>query len=229
MRGVLRDRPDIAVWGESSERALLFVHGVGGSKADAETFAERVARHGWQTVSVDLPATFMPWECVPFLRDVVAMMREQWSTIGLHATSIGAWFSTMALSGQPLAGALLLSPVLDMVGMIEQMMASASVTRDELESAGEIAAAGGAALSWRYLTWAEQNRAADWDVPTSIIVGENDELISRSSVEEFARRCGADVTTVPGGAHWLHLPHELDAIACWEDGAVSRMEGTPHS
>lgn len=224
MRGALADRSDVTVWGESCERAFLFVHGMGGSRADAEMFAQRATRHGWQTVSVDLPPALLPWECVPFLQDAVAMMREQWPTIGLHATSIGAWFSTRALGGQPLAGALLQSPVLDMVGMIEQMMASAGVTRDELESAGEISAAEGTVLSWRYLRWAEQHRFEAWDAPTSIIVGENDELIPRICVDEFARKFGADVRTVPGGAHWLHLPHELDAVARWEDGSLSRED-----
>ena len=42
-------------WGRPSRRGILYLHGQGGSKAEAAFFAAAAADAGWQTVSVDLP------------------------------------------------------------------------------------------------------------------------------------------------------------------------------
>ena len=207
---------DCQVLGSDADRAFLVVHGMGGSLNDAAPFASLAADHSWQVVSVGLPRSFLPWDCVPYLTTTFAAMRARWSRIGLRATSIGAWFSLQALDGRGVERALLQSPVVDMVGLVEAMMAEAGVNRAQLEVAGELPGPGGSVLSWRYLTWAERHRVERWDAPTSIIVGDADELLVPGSVERFAGRVGADVTTVAGGAHWLHQPAELESIARWE-------------
>lgn len=216
---------DVTVWGESAPRAFLCVPGAGGSRRDAEGFAARAAQAGWQTAACDLPEGLLPWECVPYLHDLAAQMRQRWPVLGLRATSIGAWLSLVALRDAHLEIALLQSPVLDMVGLIEQMLRQEGVSREELAEQGEIRTDSGA-LSWRYLTYAEDHGVRSWSVPTSIIVGERDELLPREAVDAFCRRFGADLTVVEGGAHWLHEPGELDAVARWEAAALApRGEG----
>ena len=42
-------------WGRPSRQGILYLHGQGGSKAEAAFFAAAAADAGWQTVSVDLP------------------------------------------------------------------------------------------------------------------------------------------------------------------------------
>ena len=58
-------------WGRPSRRGILYLHGQGGSKAEAAFFAAAAADAGWQTVSVDLPghgdreseaAALVPWQ-----------------------------------------------------------------------------------------------------------------------------------------------------------------------
>ncbi|WP_103063426.1 alpha/beta fold hydrolase [Actinomyces qiguomingii] len=204
---------------------------MGGSRRDAEGFALRAVQAGWQTVACDLPEGLLPWDCVPYLRDLVARMRQRWPVLGLRATSIGAWLSLVALRDVPLTLALFQSPLLDMAGMIEQMMRQVGVSRERLADRGAIRTDAGV-LSWRYLAYAEANCVAAWEVPTWIIVGERDELISRKSVEDFCSRFGADLTVVPGGAHWLHAPGEVDAVAQWErlrlqQGPRARWQALP--
>lgn len=205
----------VTVWGENAPRAFLCVHGAGGSRRDAEGFALRAAQTGWQAVACDLPEGLLPWDCVPYLRHLAARMRSRWPVLGLRATSIGAWLSLVALCDEPLALALFQSPLLDMVGMIERMLRQADVSREELAEQGEIRTDSGV-LSWRYLVYAENNSGLSWDVPTSVIMGERDELVPHKSVEDFCRRFSADLTVVSGGAHWLHAPRELAAVAAWE-------------
>jgi pimeloyl-ACP methyl ester carboxylesterase len=105
-------------WGRPSRQGILYLHGQGGSKAEAAFFAAAAADAGWQTVSVDLPghgdreseaAALVPWQVVPELRCALAELRGRWDRVGLFGSSLGAWFGLLAYPDAPLAGALFLS------------------------------------------------------------------------------------------------------------------------
>lgn len=64
----LECRRDVLISPNYAERAVLVIHGMGGSKADAEQFADRAATHRWQMVSVDPPQSYQPWDCGPVRR-----------------------------------------------------------------------------------------------------------------------------------------------------------------
>jgi hypothetical protein len=64
------------VWGEPSGNLYLFIHGQGGCKEEAESFAKIAGCYGWQVLSLDLLGhgerkeeknTFDPWHIVPEL------------------------------------------------------------------------------------------------------------------------------------------------------------------
>ena len=78
-------------WGRPSRRGILYLHGQGGSKAEAAFFAAAAADAGWQTVSVDLPghgdreseaAALVPWQVVPELQTVLAYVKRVVATMG---------------------------------------------------------------------------------------------------------------------------------------------------
>ena len=97
------------IYGEKSEKAYIFVHGKCGRKEEAESFAETVSAAGYQIISIDLPEhgerkgekdTFYPWVAVPELKATVEYAKEKWKHLSLRATSIGAWFSMLALQNE---------------------------------------------------------------------------------------------------------------------------------
>ena len=57
------------VWGTESERAYIYVHGMNGSKNDAEGFAGVAERFGYQVVSFDV-GIFDPVNTLPELEGV---------------------------------------------------------------------------------------------------------------------------------------------------------------
>ena len=110
------------IWGASSDKIYLYVHGKSGCKEEAASFAELACAKGWQVLSMDLPehgerkgdtSSFDPWHAVPELNAVYDYLQDGWKKTALFANSIGAWFSMLSFAGKPLEKALFVSPVLD--------------------------------------------------------------------------------------------------------------------
>ena len=98
------------IWGTSSKRLYLYIHGQGGCKEEAEAFANIACRNGWQVLSIDLPEhgdrksesnSFDPWHIVPELNTIMKFAKGHWEQISLFANSIGAWFSMLSFKDDP--------------------------------------------------------------------------------------------------------------------------------
>ena len=120
---VINEVPAV-LWGQRSERLFLYIHGKGGNKEEAAAFSEIVCPKGFQVLSIDLPehgqrkpetGTFDPWHAVPELKMIMEYAHKHWQSISLFANSIGAWFSMLSFSSEPLEQCLFLSPVVDFI------------------------------------------------------------------------------------------------------------------
>ena len=216
------------LYGEPSDRVVLFVHGQCGFKEDAAPFAELAAPKGWQVLSVDLPehggrtdgVPLLPWAVVPELSAAMAYAQAHWQHIAVRATSIGAWFSLLAFAGTPVECCLLVSPLTDMAGMISSMMQAANVTEAQLEAVQEIAVPGGPALSWRYLCYARSHTAAAISDQTHVLWASGDAMIPKSAVDAFVQKASAVLTVYPGGEHWFHTDEQVAFLRRWEAAAL---------
>lgn len=211
--------------GERSEKLFLFVHGQGGNKDEAKAFADIACPIGWQVLAIDLPkhgeraddsATFDPWHAVPELHQVMQYAKEGWSQVAVRANSIGSYFSILAFSGEPLVKCLLVSPLLDMERMIENLMHWSGVTEDCLEQEKVIPTDFGQTLSWEYLCYARSHRIDRWDIPTCILRAKKDELIDEDTVISFSNRFGCKLKVTEVGEHWFHTPEQLSVLRQWE-------------
>lgn len=212
------------LYGPDSGQVFLFVHGQNGSKEEAADFAGLVLPFGYQVLSIDLPGhgtrlsetdCFDPWHIVPELKTVMTWMRGRWSDISLRCNSLGAWFSMLAFSDEPLRQCLFVSPVLDMAELIGDMMEWAGVTAERLEREKEIVTDFGQTLSWEYRNYARSHPIVRWTPPTHILCGENDQLVRRETAETFAARFHGTVTVMPRGEHWFHTPEQLRFRDSW--------------
>lgn len=229
----LRGIPAV-LYGENAGSVYVFVHGKMGCKADAEGFAEVVCPRGFQVVSIDLPGhgertaeaeRFVPWEVTPELGALADFARNRWEKISLCATSLGAYFSLLAFGDLKLEKSLFLSPILDMVRLIEDMMGWAGVTREQLRLEGEIPTSFGETLSWRYLTYAREHPITRWSCPTAILWGDRDHLTSRETAEAFAKRFGCRLTVMEDGEHWFHTQEQLAVLDAWLHREAREKEG----
>ena len=213
------------LYGSQSRRVYLYIHGKNGCKEEAERFAATACAAGWQVLAIDLPEhgsrkngpeKLVPWVVIPELQAVYARMQPVWPHIRLYGVSIGAWFAMQALQAEKPEKALFVSPVVDMETLITNMMQGTNVTEAQLQAAGKIPTSFGETLSWPYLCWVREH-PLQWHTPTQVLYGDQDNLTSRTELEQFRQQSGARLTIMEGGEHWFHTEVQLAVMQSWEE------------
>lgn len=185
--------------GEPSHKVYLYVHGKMGSKEEALAFAEQACPAGYQVLAIDLPEhgerkngpeRLLPW--------VVTRSCNLWISMQGCTGGRSRCGPRASVRGSPCwryrkrhcAGALFVSPIVDMEDLIGRMMQQANVTEEQLKAAGEIPTTFGETLSWPYLCWVREHPLR-WRIPTQVLYGEADELTSYAVLRPLqARRPG---------------------------------------
>lgn len=215
------------LYGEPAEQGYVFLHGQMGCKEEAEAFARATCPKGIQVLSLDLPGhgerqtwgeELVPWTAVPDIQAALNWAKRRWKTISLRANSIGAYFAMLAFDAP--SRALLVSPILNMEGLILTMMGWAGVTEEQLRERGEIATSFGQTLSWQYLCWVREHPVHNWTCPIRILYGNQDNMTSRQTMDEFVRLHDARLTVMEGGEHWFHTPEQLAVLRKWEETEI---------
>ena len=219
------------VWGSSSEKIIVAIHGNLSDKADEpiSILSEIAALHGYQVLSFDLPehgdrktekTPCKVQNCVEELKTVMNYAREKWQIVSLFGVSMGAYFSLLAYREMPIEHAWFLSPVVDMEQIIQNLMKASSVLEEQLEREQTIQMPFGQTLYWDYLVYVRNNRIEKWDIPTDILFGENDDVCDTNIIKDFSERFDCSLTTVSRAEHWFHTPEQLNALRSWLENKV---------
>lgn len=203
------------------KKALLYIHGKGGSCLEAERYRDLCP--GYAVVGADYVIDF-PWVVEDRLREAYEALRRDYGQVAILANSIGAYFTMHALGRFEIERALFISPILDMERLILDMMGWANVTEEDLGRRGEIPTDFGETLSWDYLRFVREHPVR-WDVPTEILYGDRDHLTPRQTVDAFAAAHRAGVTVMEGGEHWFHTREQLAFLDNWIETVL--MEAVP--
>ena len=212
------------IWGERSDRVYLVVHGKASCKEDAERFATIAVDKGYQVISFDLPEhgerASLERACtvqngVQDLRKVMDYVRQNWNSVRLFATSLGAYFSLVAYRDVGFDMCLFSSPILNMQRLIENMMRWFNVTPEQLQVQREIPTPIGETLSWDYYRYVREHPVEVWNSPTAILYPELDNLTEQAVVADFTQRFAASVDVVSGSEHYLHTERELAIMEDW--------------
>lgn len=223
------DRIPAILYGNLGTKVYLYVHGKLGHKEEAEAFAELACLKEWQVLSIDLPghgerkdemSRFVPWHVVPELQTVMQYIQERWSEVALYANSIGAWFSILAYENVVLKQCLLVSPILDMKKLIENMMSWAGVTEQELKEKQQIETNFGETLDWQYYQYAKEKEPLSWTKPTYILYAGKDHLTDRDSVNRFTKKNHCKLMIMEEGEHWFHTPEQLRFLEEWIQNVI---------
>lgn len=214
------------LWGSDSDRAFIAVHGNMSNKEDTviRILAEEAERHGYQTLSFDLPehgersnegTPCKVQNCVSDLRKVMDFSRSRYQNISLFACSFGAYFSLLEYEREEFMQALFLSPVVDMKRIIQNMMLWFGVTEDRLKEEQEIQTPIGQTLYWEYYRYVLDHPIERWNCATSILYGANDNLCERDTIDAFVNQFGCKLEVLQAGEHYFHTPEQLEYYSKW--------------
>lgn len=214
------------LWGESSEKIMVAVHGNASSKTDAPIalLAGEALPLGYQVLSFDLPqhgdrkkepTLCKVQNCVQDIRRIMDFATGQSRQVSLFACSMGAYFSLLACRDLSVRQSLFLSPVVDMKRLIDSMMKGFGVSLERLRAEQEIALPIGQTLYWDYYCYVQDNPVTAWESPTAILYGEADELTGYEEITSFAQRFGCSLTVMKQGEHYFHTPAQLDFYCRW--------------
>ncbi len=214
------------LWGEPSDQLILTVHGNQSSKTDVpiEILAQEATSLGFQVLSFDLPEHGErknepePCNTQTCKRDLLAVLAfavPKYKEISLFACSMGAYFSMLTFADELFQRCLFLSPVVDMLHIIQNMMRWAQVSEEQLEQEREIVTAFGPTLYWDYYQTVKANPITRWNTPTSILYGAKDELCAKEDVTSFAERFHCDLQIAENAEHYFHTEEDLSVYRDW--------------
>lgn len=190
---------------------VIYIHGKGGSIEETNHY-QSIFREN-DVIGFDYKSQ-TPWEAeieFPILYDRCA---KSYDSVILIANSIGAYFAMLSLVEKNISQALFISPIVDMEKLIMDMMKWLNITEDELKSKKEVETEFGETLSWEYLSYVK-NHPIRWNVPTSILYGEKDNLTFQETITKFAEQIGATLTIMENGEHWFHTDEQLKFLDTW--------------
>ena len=192
-------------------KTVLYIHGKGGNATESTHYESLFP--DCKVIGLDYK-TFSPWETGKEIHEAVVSLKIEAESIILIANSIGAFFSMNANLNGLIEKAYFISPVVNMEKLICDMMKWANVTEAELEQRKIIHTDFGEELSWEYLCYVRKH-PLNWQVPTSILYGEKDNLTSIETIRAFAEEQGATLAVMKGGEHWFHTEEEMKFLDEW--------------
>lgn len=190
---------------------VIYIHGKGGNIEETNHY-QSIFRES-DVIGFEYKSQ-TPWDAeieFPMLYDMYA---KAYDSITLIANSIGAYFAMISLAEKNITHALFISPIVDMEKLISSIMKQSNITEDELESKKKMNTKFGEILSWEYLSHVK-NHPIRWNVPTSILYGEKDNLTSKESITKFSEQISADLTIMEDGEHWFHTDEQLNFLDTW--------------
>lgn len=212
------------IWGEPSDKAVVFVHGKLSNKEAAEPFARIAERKGLQTLSFDLPehgerAGNHEERCdilqgIGDLNKIADYAFSRWNTLSLFACSLGAYFSLNAYTERPFEKALFQSPIADMEELVKNMMLWFGVSEERLRDEREINTPVDT-LRWDYYKYILSHPVNVWPIPTHILYGGKDNLQTREAVMRFAKRFSCRLTVSEDSEHAFMADGDAEIVAHW--------------
>jgi len=192
-------------------KALLYIHGKGGSSQEIEQYKPFCVNYYCFGLDFDYS---VPGQAKEIILASFKNLHERYEKVSILANSIGAFFSMLSLQKSPVEKAFFISPILDMEKLILDMLKWSGVTEKELFDKGEIDTDFGEKLSAEYLCYV-RNNPIKWNVDTEILYGENDNMTSIETVNNFVKKHNAKLTVMKNGEHWFHTPQQMEFLYNW--------------
>ena len=193
------------------KNVVIYIHGKYGTAEEAEYY--RKFFNETDIIGFEYTSEY-PWDFQKEFSNFIDNIYIKYKKISIIANSIGAYFTMLSLTNKNIEKAFFISPIVDMEKLITDMMVSENITEEELYKKKKIKTSFGEILSWDYLTFARKN-PIEWNIPTYILYGENDDLTSYETILNFTNKSKANLTIMKGGEHWFHTDEQIEFLDNW--------------
>ena len=193
------------------KNVVIYIHGKYGTAEEAEYYKKFFNKA--DIIGFEYTSEY-PWDFQKEFSNFIDNIYIKYKKISIIANSIGAYFTMLSLTNKNIEKAFFISPIVDMEKLITDMMVSENITEEELYKKKEIKTSFGEILSWDYLTFARKN-PIEWNIPTYILYGENDDLTSYETILNFTNKSKANLTIMKGGEHWFHTDEQIEFFNNW--------------
>ena len=193
------------------KNVVIYIHGKYGTAEEAEYY--RKFFNETDIIGFEYTSEY-PWDFQKEFSNFIDNIYIKYKKISIIANSIGAYFTMLSLINKNIEKAFFISPIVDMEKLITDMMFLENITEEELYKKKEIKTSFGEILSWDYLTFARKN-PIEWNIPTYILYGENDDLTSYETILNFTNKSKANLTIMKGGEHWFHTDEQIEFLNNW--------------
>ena len=197
-----------------NKKIVIYIHGMHGSAKEAEDFIDLP---NYDVIGIDYP-NGQPWDVGEAVKKEFAELIKPYDEVVVVANSIGCLYSYECLSSFNIKQAFFISPVASMYEIIKGMMKMNNISLEELKEKKLIQVQGGILLSYEYLMYFSTYKD-NWKVPTEILYGTEDKLVSLSSVKQFVdNHPDCSLIIYEGAGHHFHSDEEKDFIRNWIKG-----------
>ena len=193
------------------ENAVIYIHGKYGTVEEAEYYKKFFNEA--DIIGFEYTSEY-PWDFQKEFSNFIDNIYIKYKKISIIANSIGAYFTMLSLTNKNIEKAFFISPIVDMEKLITDMMFLENITEEELYKKKKIKTSFGETVSWDYLTFARKN-PIEWNIPTYILYGENDDLTSYETILNFTNKSKANLTIMKGGEHWFHTDEQIEFLNNW--------------
>ena len=193
------------------KNVVIYIHGKYGTVEEAEYYKKFFNEA--DIIGFEYTSEY-PWDFQKEFSNFIDNIYIKYKKISIIANSIGAYFTMLSLTNKNIEKAFFISPIVDMEKLITDMMVSENITEEELYKKKEIKTSFGEIVSWDYLTFARKN-PIEWNIPTYILYGENDDLTSYETILNFTNKSKANLTIMKGGEHWFHTDEQIEFLNNW--------------
>ena len=193
------------------KNVVIYIHGKYGTVEEAEYYKKFFNEA--DIIGFEYTSEY-PWDFQKEFSNFIDNIYIKYKKISIIANSIGAYFTMLSLTNKNIEKAFFISPIVDMEKLITDMMVSENITEKELYKKKKIKTSFGEILSWDYFTFARKN-PIEWNIPTYILYGENDDLTSYETILNFTNKSKANLTIMKGGEHWFHTDEQIEFLNNW--------------
>ena len=193
------------------KNVVIYIHGKYGTVEEAEYYKKFFNEA--DIIGFEYTSEY-PWDFQKEFSNFIENIYAKYKKISIIANSIGAYFTMLSLTNKNIEKAFFISPIVDMEKLITDMMFLENITEEELYKKKKIKTSFGETVSWDYLTFARKN-PIEWNIPTYILYGENDDLTSCETILNFTNKSKANLTIMKGGEHWFHTDEQIEFLNNW--------------